>query len=88
MDQCGNGDGLGTGVMQQPNQGVITPLARQTFDSRRRAEITYQYSAGDMVGASGTYYISRFGAPPGGEHVCPTPEAKKPTASTPTASRP
>lgn len=66
MDQLqGSNPGLATGVIQQPNQAIITPLARQTSDLGT-AEITYQFSAGDMVGASGTYYDSRFGGTPTG----------------------
>jgi len=66
MDQLqGNSPGLGSGIIQQPNQALITPLARQTSDLGT-AQITYQFSARDMVGASGNYYDSRFGSTPGG----------------------
>jgi hypothetical protein len=54
--------GLGTGIVQQPNIGVITPLARH-LDNTSTAELTYQYSASDMVGGSATVDISNFGAP-------------------------
>jgi hypothetical protein len=55
----------GGGVIQQPNLGVITPLARHA-DEFATVELTYQYSAGDMVGMSGTFHDSSFGAPPTG----------------------
>jgi hypothetical protein len=51
--------GAATGVVQQPNLTVITPLARHN-DELGTAEITYQFSAGDMIGGSGTFYDSRF----------------------------
>ena len=62
--QAGAG-GLGSGVIQQPNLGVITPLARHT-DDLGSVDLTYQYSATDMVGASATFHNSSFGAPPTG----------------------
>src|SRR5262249_25382181 len=57
--------GLGTGVITQPNSAVITPVAQRT-DNLGTVEITYQYSAGDMIGASGTFYNSHFGNVPTG----------------------
>jgi hypothetical protein len=57
--------GLATGIIQQPNLTVITPFARHSGDVGT-AELTYQYSAGDMVGMSGTFNYSSFGAPPTG----------------------
>ena len=57
--------GLGSGIIQQPNIGVITPLARH-LDNLGTAELTYQYSATDMVGGSATVDTSSFGAPPTG----------------------
>jgi hypothetical protein len=51
--------GASTGVIVQPNLGIITPLAiRQT--NLGEAQITYRYSAGDMIGAKGTFYQSRY----------------------------
>ena len=65
-DQIGaSPTGLGTGVIQQPNLTVITPFARHTNDVGT-VELTYQYSAGDMIGMSGTFDYSSFGAPPTG----------------------
>ncbi len=57
--------GIGTGVIQQPNLTVITPFARHTGDVGT-VELTYQYSAGDMIGMSGTFDNSSFGPPPTG----------------------
>lgn len=53
------------GVLQQPNGSVITPLARRTADLGM-ADITYQFGAGSVVGASGTFYTSRYGQPASG----------------------
>lgn len=61
----GDISGLGSGIVQQPNLGVITPLARHT-DDNGTVELTYQYSASDMVGASGNADFSWFGATPTG----------------------
>jgi hypothetical protein len=61
----GNTSVPGGGVITQPNQAVITPIAQRT-DNLGTVEITYQYSAGDMVGASGTFYNSHFGNVPAG----------------------
>ena len=55
----------GTGVLQQPNQSVITPLAKQ-ISNLANAEITYQFSPGDMVGASATLYNLTFRDLPAG----------------------
>jgi len=55
----------GTGTLQQPNQSVITPLARQ-ISNLADAEITYQFSPGDMVGASATFYNLTFRDIPAG----------------------
>jgi hypothetical protein len=48
-----------SGILQGPNQNVITPLSRHT-DNFGTADVTYQYSAGDMVGASTTSFYSRY----------------------------
>ena len=61
----GNETGLGSGIIQQPNQAVITPVAKQT-SNMGTAEITYQFSAGDMIGATGSVYTSHFGDVPTG----------------------
>jgi hypothetical protein len=62
--QAGTG-GLGSGIVQQPNLGVLTPVAPHT-DDFGTVDLTYQYSATDMVGASATFHNSSFGAPPTG----------------------
>jgi hypothetical protein len=51
--------GAGTGVIVQPNLGIVTPLAIQQTNLGE-AEITYRYSAGDMIGAKGTFYQTRY----------------------------
>lgn len=61
----GNPTGIGTGVIQEPNLSVITPFARHS-DDVGTAQLTYQYTAGDMVGVSGTFDESSFGTPPTG----------------------
>ncbi|HUK26219.1 MAG TPA: hypothetical protein VLV49_16685 [Terriglobales bacterium] len=62
-DQLQAGSGLtsspGTGPVQQPNQSIVTPLAK-TARELGTAEMTWQFSAGDMVGGSATFYDSRF----------------------------
>jgi len=61
----GNSTALGVGIIQQPNQAIITPVAKRT-DDLGTVEITYQYSASDMVGATGSVYTSHFGNVPAG----------------------
>jgi hypothetical protein len=51
--------GATTGVITQPNLGVVVPLAIEQTNLGD-AEITYRYSAGNMVGAKGTFYESRY----------------------------
>ena len=55
----------GTGIIQQPNVGIITPFSRHT-DNLATGQLTYQYSAGDMVGVNATSDISSFQAAPAG----------------------
>jgi hypothetical protein len=47
------------GVLQHPNQSVVTPLARQ-IGNFTGVEGEYQFGAGSIVGGSGSYYFSRF----------------------------
>jgi hypothetical protein len=61
----GNTAALGSGAILQPNQSVITPVAQNT-SNLGTAEITYQFSAGDMIGATGSFYTSHFGHVPAG----------------------
>jgi hypothetical protein len=42
--------GVGGGVIQAPNEVVLTPLS-QRQDNLGTVQITYQYSAGDLIGA-------------------------------------
>jgi hypothetical protein len=66
FNQLPTGSGAGgSGVIQQSNVGVLTPLAPHT-DDLGTVDLTYQYSATDMVGASTTFHSSSFGAPPAG----------------------
>jgi len=53
------------GGISQPNQFVLTPLA-QRLSNLGTANLSYQFSADDMVGASGTFYDSRFRQLPAG----------------------
>jgi len=48
-----------TGTLQQPNTSLITPLAKQ-ISNLASAEMTYQFSPGDMVGGSGSFYNLSF----------------------------
>ncbi len=55
----------GTGSLQQPNQSIITPISKQ-LNNLGSAEFNWQFSASDMVGGSGTFYLSHFrDLPPG-----------------------
>ena len=55
----------GSGALQQPNQSVITPLAKR-ISNLGTAEMNYQFSPDDLIGGSGTFYNSRFrDVPPG-----------------------
>jgi hypothetical protein len=55
-------NGLGapvTGPINQPNPTLITPLARN-INNTGSADMSYQFSANDMIGAGGTFYDSHF----------------------------
>jgi hypothetical protein len=59
----------GSGALQQPNQSVITPLAKR-ISNLAAAEMNYQFSPNDMIGGSGTFYDSRFrDVPPGSTNL-------------------
>jgi hypothetical protein len=59
----------GSGALQQPNQSVITPLAKR-ISNLATAEMNYQFSPNDMIGGSGTFYDSRFrDVPPGSTNL-------------------
>jgi hypothetical protein len=51
----------GFGSLQPGNRSVITPLAEQTGNASG-VDLAYQFSAGSMVGAGGTYYFVNYGA--------------------------
>jgi hypothetical protein len=54
-----------TGPITSPNQNVITPLAK-TINNTATAELTYQFTADDMIGGGGTFYDSHFRDVPAG----------------------
>jgi hypothetical protein len=49
----------GSGALQQPNQSVITPLAKR-ISNLGTVGMNYQFSPNDMIGASGNFFTSRF----------------------------
>ncbi|MGB7584868.1 MAG: hypothetical protein WBM11_08485, partial [Terriglobales bacterium] len=59
LDQPGLPSGGVIGGAQGVSVGVIAPLADQ-LTNRGNAEITYQFSADDMIGASGTFTNLHF----------------------------
>ncbi len=65
-DFLGNPAGPGSGAIQQPNQTVIQDSLVVNQENTGTAQLSYQYSASDMVGASATSNISLFGRPPAG----------------------
>jgi hypothetical protein len=48
-----------TGPITQPNTTVITPLSAG-LNNTATANLTYQFSAGNMIGGGGTFYDSHF----------------------------
>lgn len=61
-------NGLGTpvtGPVNQPNLTLITPLARN-LNNTGNVDMSYQFSASDMVGVGGTFYDSHFRDVPAG----------------------
>jgi hypothetical protein len=64
-DVNGTTDAPAGGVLQHPNQSLVTPLARQ-IGNFTSAEGEYQFGAGSIVGGSGSYYFSRFSDPDSG----------------------
>jgi hypothetical protein len=60
FDQMQNDPGASSsGVLQQSNGYVVTPLAKSTRNNGS-AQLSYQFGAGSMVGISGGSYISRY----------------------------
>jgi hypothetical protein len=61
-------NGLGTpvtGPINQPNPTIITPLAK-SINNTGTVDLSYQYSAFDVVGVGGTFYDSHFRDLPSG----------------------
>jgi hypothetical protein len=51
--------GAETGILQSPNQSVISPIA-DTISNYADGQLTYQFSANGMIGASGTETEQRY----------------------------
>lgn len=51
----------GPGVLEQPNTSLVTPLANLTSNNTG-LDLSYQFSAGSIVGASGSYYFTNYGS--------------------------
>ena len=61
-----------TGPINQPNSTVITPLA-DGLTNTASANLTYQFSAGNVIGGAGTFYDSHFSdAAPGSPSLMDT----------------
>jgi hypothetical protein len=54
-----NPTGTETGILQSPNRSVISPIA-DTIANNADGQITYQFSANGMIGASGTETELRY----------------------------
>lgn len=52
----------GPGPLQQPNTSVITPFADRTANNSG-LDLTYQFSASSLVGASGNFYFVNYATP-------------------------
>ena len=61
----GNQNFLGVGVLQQPNESVLTPLAQQ-IGNLGTAEVDYQFSSNSAIGALGNSYYSHYKDAPAG----------------------
>ena len=59
-----NNPATGPGPLQQPNESVITPWADQTRNTAGM-DLSYQFSASSLVGASGNYYFVNYHVPSG-----------------------
>jgi hypothetical protein len=51
--------GPGTGILQGPNQSIVSPVA-DAIAINTAGQITYQFSADGMIGASGTETVRRY----------------------------
>jgi hypothetical protein len=56
------GSAPGFGLLEQPNQSVLTPLTERTGNTAD-AELTYQFSRDSLVGAGATHYFVDYGRP-------------------------
>jgi hypothetical protein len=56
--------GTDPGLLQQPNQSVITPWADQTRNTTG-LDLSYQFSASGLVGGSGNFYFVNYDSPSG-----------------------
>ncbi len=54
-----------TGPISQPNPTLITPLAK-SINNTAAADISYQYSEGNVIGGGGTFYDAHFRDIPAG----------------------
>lgn len=61
----------GGGVLQHPNDTIITPLA-ENIGNNLNGQLSWQFGAGSMVGVTGGYYISRFQDAPAGSGLLDT----------------
>ena len=66
LQQFQNDQGtLVTGPITQPNPTLITPLAKN-INNTASADMSYQFSADDVLGGGGTFYDSHFRDVPAG----------------------
>ena len=63
-DRLGGTPVVGPGPLQQPNAFVVTPLADRTANTTG-LDLTYQFSASSLVGASGDFYFVTYNTPAG-----------------------
>ncbi len=63
-DRLGGSSVVGPGPLQQPNPFGVTPLADRTANATG-LDLTYQFSASSLVGASGDFHSVTYNAPEG-----------------------
>jgi hypothetical protein len=59
------------GVLESPNQTLVTPLSRQ-IGNTTAAEINYQFSSSSVIGATGTFYQTHYRDAPVGTSLLDT----------------